>query len=255
MSYFTHLNHAALLSPTTHNGDVSDQLESIYRRLLQLHQIIQPKLRKNNIDLHANLNNEGEVCFSSVASPHDNQLMALSYSRSQNQAQIVESVMGREPGAIEPRCHPTIEVRVTPAGGAIELILTSDARYDQQNFAGKMTIANQRDAFYDLINDLQGNYRLGFWSGTHLDEQMSLSSGHMPPPYILYEWLETFAAGRDFLRIGVWYDAADDALTEDNIIKVIFDHIRELSAIYDFIAWNSNNDFHKFYDVQAVRVR
>ena len=65
----------------------------------------------------------------------------------------------------------------------------------------------------------------------------------------------TFAASRDYLRIGAWYDIEDERLDEANIVNEVYHRIRELHQIYDFIAWTSNNDFIKFYKKTLAKVR
>jgi hypothetical protein len=64
---------------------------------------------------------------------------------------------------------------------------------------------------------------------------------------VLAEWLKTYSGGRDFFRIGAWYDDAAEVSPSQ-----MFEHVRELAVVHDFIAWSSNNDFRMFYGQQAT---
>ncbi len=254
MTYFTRQDHTALLEAKANMQDADVALQRLYRRFEDLHHVLYPKLRKHGVDLHVNLENNGEVTFSSCASPFSTELMTLTYSRSHNQAEIIESIMGRENRPIETRCHPVIEVRITENTFAVELVMSPNARQDQQNFAGKLSIDSHRESFYKLLRDMKHEYYLGFWSGAHL-EDVHLSTSQLPPARIMQQWLETFAAGRDWLRIGAWFTVEDDSLTQENFVNEVFQRVRELYNVYEFIAWTSNNNFQEFYKRTLARTR
>lgn len=181
--------------------------------------------------------------------------MTLTYMREATEATIVERIMGRDvtsPAEINHRLHPTIEIRVMPDSLAVELLLAPDAWYDQQNFAGKLSIHQHRLSFSRLLYDLADDFCLGFWSGIYLTD-MHLTTDKLPPAKILLEYMDTFAAGRDYMRVGRWYEPDDPALDEENIAAEILHRMRELYSIYDFILWSSNNNFQGFYKKAAAR--
>ncbi|MEQ8675015.1 MAG: hypothetical protein RLP44_20020 [Aggregatilineales bacterium] len=254
MTYFTQQDHTALLEAKANMQDADVALQRLYRRFEDLHQALYPKLRKHGIDLHANLEKKGEITFSSCASPFPTELMTLTYTRSHNQAEIIEAIMGRENRPIETHCHPVIEIRLTENAFAVEFVVSPQARQDQQNFAGKLSVETQRENFYKLLRGMKHDYSMGFWSGAHL-EDMHLSTGNMPPARIMNQWLETFAAGRDWLRIGAWFTVEDDSLTPDNFVNEVFQRISELYAMYEFVAWTSNNNFQEFYKRTLAKTR
>ena len=256
MTYFTRSDLLALASATANSTTADTELQRVYDRLFRLHHALHPRLRKAGIELYANVSKQGEVGFSSSSTPFATELMTLTYTRSHNQSRIIENIMGRDGSEeIDTRCHPVIEVRLTQDHIAIELVLAPEAWHDQQNLAGKLTVDAQRTALYELLATLEGNYALGFWSGAYLDEDMHLTTESLPPEYIFHQWMDTFAAGRDWFRLGIWYKVEDDAIHSDNIVTELLNRIRELNRIYNFIAWNSNNDFHRFYQRNLVKAR
>jgi hypothetical protein len=252
MTYFTQENFTALLSAQSGNLGSEAGLQSTYNRLIELHQALYPRLRKHGFNLHTDALPQSRVLAESVSTLMSEETLTISYTRSLNQAQAVESIMGRE-DEIEPRRHPIIELRVTPYGFTIELIISPEAWCDQQNFVGKISIDQHRAAFSKLLAKLNGDYCFGFWGGTELSD-MHLNTGKMPPARIVTDWLNTFAAGRDYLRVGHWYEPSDPALNAENIVSEVFNRVRDLYTLYDFIAWTSNNNFHHFYS-KAVAAR
>ena len=90
------------------------------------------------------------------------------------------------------------------------------------------------------------DYCLGFWKGVHLSE-MHLRAAHFQHPRIMDEWMSTFQVNADWFRIGIWYDFADEALYEDQIVSEIMQHIRMLYDLYEHVCWSNNNNFREFY--------
>lgn len=252
MTYFTVAQHAALLSVDAGAQGFEAELQSAYHRLLDLHAHLYPRLRKHGFNLHTDAFPTA-VPMASVTSSAGEATLAMGFMRSQTQAQVIENRMGRE-GEIDPRRHPVIELRLTPHSFAVELVVAPDAWLDQQNFYGKLMIDQHRSAFIKMLLKLQEDYSFGFWSGVEQGD-MHLSTRRMPQARILNEWLSTFAPGRDYLRLGRWYDLTDDTLSETSAVSEVFEHIRQFNAFYDFIAWTSNNNFIDFYErnLRAVR--
>ena len=185
--------------------------------------------------------------------------MTITYMRPHSEAAIVERMMGRErvnlDQQVEPRRHPVIELRISPQYFAVELIIGPDAWHDQRNFAGKMCVPEHQHALFRMLNNMSPDYVVGFWSGIYPDDQMYVSTSQLPPMRIFNEYMSTFAAGRDYLRIGCWYEAGDDALSEENIINELFERVRALHEIYEFTLWSSNNNFLSFYEREVVERR
>lgn len=257
MAYFTYSDHKALLSADINTtGLDSGSLQGIYRRLHSLHKATDSRLHKHGVDLH--IAYAKGIAGQSVASSHDEVVMTLGYMRSPASARTVEGIMGRDglgnTGGIDPRRHPVIEIRLTPHAFTIELVVSPHAWQDQQNFIGKMSVEEHRDTLFDMLHAFEGEYILGFWGGLNVDD-MHISTGHLPPARVLHEWIGTFSASRDYLRVGAWYDIEDERLDEERITAEIYHRVRELHELYEFLAWTSNNDFIKFYNRTLVKSR
>ncbi len=257
MSYFTREDHLALLSADVNDHyDESGGVQGIYRRLLSLHKSISSRLHKHGVELHPAY--PKAVAGNSAAASSDDVVMSLAYMRPPSNARTIEGIMGRDElttsGEIDPRRHPVIEIRLTPHAFTVELVVSPMARQDQKNFAGKLFVDEHRAALFEMLYDSDTEYVLGFWNGLNVDD-MHINTGHLPPARVLHEWIGTFAAGRDYLRIGAWYDAGDERLNEHNIVNEVYQRVRELYQIYEFIGWTSNNDFIQFYQRTLAKVR
>lgn len=254
MNYFTQDDRNALLSINSETTQDSSALQRVHRRMTELHRNLYPRLKSHGLDLHPNDSLPLGVSQDSVTASGSMDNMTLTYMRSRADALIVERVMGREERGqqiTDPHRHPVIEVRLTPDHFVIELIVGPNAWYDQRNFLGKFTVKQHRQQLYKMLNRLEDEIFVGFWSGLHLGD-MHLSTRRLPPPHILFEFIETFAPGRDYLRIGRWYDHDDAALDEDNIGLEVFNQVRELYDLYDYVVWSSNNNFHSFFEREYV---
>ncbi len=250
MPYFTINHHLAVLAIKNELLDPEAGLQTVYTKLTYLHQRVFRQIQLNKLNIEPLNSFPNVVSTISITTPFSTPTLSLQYMRPVEKAVIVERIMGREHSNnkdnLEPRLHPVIEIRLTPDHFVIELVVAPDAWYDQQNFVGKLSVDQHRLHFYELLASLGSDYYIGFWSGTHLSD-MTLKTDRLPPARIMMEYVDTFAAGRDYLRVGRWYEPDCDDLTENNIVSEIIKHTRNLMDIYDFILWTSNNNFHSFY--------
>lgn len=237
----------------TNDTVINNANDVVFSKLMNMHEALHPRVRNYNLDLHPHWQKSSIVCQSSAASPDEANSWVLTYFRSREQAEMVEKLMGKDRvainGNVEMHRHPVIEMRFTPEHFAIELILSPYAWWDQQNFVGKLELPNHREAFRNLLLELDPNYRFGFWHGTELND-MHLTVGQLLRGRVLDEWINTFADRLDWLRLGKWYDAQDPILETNHILIETFEAVKSLNSIYSFILWTSNNNFHTFYDKQ-----
>jgi len=248
MSYFTREHHNAILAMS---ADDYTGMEQVSNRLINLHKNLYSRLQTAGVHLHPLAGVSTVVTHGSATTTKKADALSIPYSRSEADALNVERVMGYADVAtkdeIEIRKHAVIELRITPEHFVVELVVGPNAWYDQQNFVGKFTVKEHRKALYKMLSDLGPDHYFGFWSGIYPDD-MHLTTGKLPPPRILYEFIETFAAGRDYVRLGRWYEAGDETLTEADIEATVFQRMRELYQVYEYLLWTSNNNFHKFYE-------
>lgn len=232
--------------------------DQLFSKLLNIHEGLLPRVRNYNLDLHPHWQKSLIVSQESAASPDESNSHVLTYFRSREQAEMVERLMGKDRvainGDVEMHRHPVIEMRFAPEHFAIELILSPYAWWDQQNFVGKLDLPAHREGFRSLLSELDPNYRFGFWHGTDLDD-MHLTVGQLLRGRVLDEWIDTFADRLDWLRLGKWYDLQDPVLETNHILLEAFETVRSLHAVYNFILWTSNNNFHTFYERRQRPVR
>lgn len=214
-------------------------IQVTFDSLLAVHSRLYARFRKSDLNLQA------LTGCRSVTDPQRAETYVVAYTRPETEARIVESLMGRDvPGtAIDVYRHPVIELRATNDGLAIELVISKDAWLDQENLLGKLSIDRHRLAFRKMLYNLSGDYRLGFWRGTHLDD-MHLTSSQLAHPTVFDQWMSTFSPRQDWFRIGMWYEKP---VPSDELARDLFTRTQELYQIYTFAAWTGNNNYRDFY--------
>ena len=242
MSYFSLSDHTALSS-----ADVSQVRE----KFLDLHHALRDKMRMQDWDLHPHWQKAHVITdTSSAATLRSENFLTLTYFRPYEQAKVVESLMGLDQAdgdhIVQSYRHPVIELRLTPDHFAIELVLSPMAWWDQRNFMGKLELQRHQESLRRLLYRLDGDYRFGFWGGTHLGD-MHLTTWQLLHGRVLGEWMDTFADGQDWLRLGVWYEPESPRLSADYIVHEATTRIGELYNVYDYLLWTSNNNYHDFY--------
>ena len=250
MMYFTSQDQAVLTStPQKLNSNAG--LQQTFNKFYSLHESLYCRIRNYDLDLHPHWQKSATVSYRSAACLGEAGSLVLPYFRSQEQAQLVERLMGREShercDETTPYRHPVVEVRLTPEHFAIELILSPYAWWDQQNFIGKLELARHRQTCHSLLCEMDADYCFGFWDGVQLSD-MHLTARELRHGKVFEEWMQTFADGQDWLRIGKWYNHEDEAINEENIVHEVFGQLRNLHNLYNFLLWTSNNNFHSFYE-------
>jgi hypothetical protein len=201
-----------------------------------LHTSLYSRFQKYNLNLQA-----VEGCESAAGFAH-NGTQVVAYLRSANEAQAVEAMMGRDLPSrrLDLRRHPVIELRATSTGVVLEYILPPEAWWDQQNFAGKLSIERHRTAFRRLITRMDDRYSLGFWHGLQQDST-GVTPTQISHPSVFDLWITTFCNGQDWFRAGVWYDELPE-----NLPGELFRHAQTLYELYRFISWTGSNDYRSF---------
>lgn len=222
-------------------------------KLRELHEQIHAQFRMHNLHLRVFSEGRAIVHPRSVATLTQGGGLAINYLRGLSEAEIVERLMGREEvgngASVEARRHPVIEIRLTPEHFTVELLLSPDAWWDQQNMVGKLSIERHRDAIYKLLRNFPGDYRLGFWRGVHLSD-MHIRGEMFRHRRVLDEWLSTFEPGKDWFRVGTWYELDDELLAPNQIRDEVIQQIKLLYPLYQDILWTGDNNFRTFYSAQ-----
>jgi hypothetical protein len=248
MTYFTESDYQLLQNELDIN---TPKAETLREQMLNLHRQIYGRMTEYRINLFPNPETQTNVTQETLATPYPKtNTLSLIYTRSRAQAVAVENLMGRDgAGIIEDiraQHHPAIEIRLSADYLAIELILAPTAWYDQQNLIGKLTFKQHRDSLHKLLEKLPKACVLGFWSGiTPSDAHINLT--RVPPKPLLYDFFDTFSAGRDWLRVGYWYQPNQEEVSANNINNTLLNHIQSLYRLYNFVTWTSDNNFRSFY--------
>lgn len=252
MSLFSQKNHTAVQDVSAGETNYLPTAENAVQKLAQLHENLYPQLINQGIDLHPPQKHTN-VVFESASTSTKRGLIALQYMRSHSQAVRIERLMGRDEttnSGIESRRHPVIEVRLTPSYLTVELILSPYAWWDQQNFIGKLTVDRHRKNFFELLKKLGGETKIGYWRGIELDE-MHVTVDQLYRQHIWDEWIGTFDPGKDWFRVGTWYEPESEAISEKNIIDELLTQFRGLHTLYMDMIWSSDNNYREFYNASG----
>jgi hypothetical protein len=256
MSYFGNGDYNSVLSLQLGNVNAGEAIKGTRHLFDNLHHSLYPFIKKDGINLHPNPETPDGVGLKSVCVPFKLPVLTLTYTRSDSKARAVENMMGRNTltnsVAIETHRHLVIELRLSPDYFTIELVMSPSAWYDQQNLTGLLTVEKHRERLYRILSDMAGDYFFGFWGGIHLDD-MHLNTVKLPSRKVLFQFLDTFAARRDWWRIGCWYKPQDPALHRETIVKEAIRTIGELYKVYDFILWKNTNNYISLYQKAAER--
>lgn len=248
-SYFTTNDGTAFL--TGSNADV----RVVYEKFSELNRLLHRRIRELSWDLHPHWDKKQVVARHTASTKGSLQGVSTQFTRSHEQALLVERLMGREANLwsepLDTDRHPVIELRLTPTHFAIELIVSPDSWLDQQNLIGKMAVQRHRQTLRSIIAGMPKDFCVGFWSGIEVAD-MHLTTGQLARGMFLDEWLSTFQDGQEYLRFGVWYDPEDSSLSVQNIVTEATRRIGMLYNVYDFLLWTSNNDFRTFYSKVAA---
>jgi hypothetical protein len=250
MSYFSPEDYAALELIEADPRDNDTALQTVANKLHNLHSTLYPRLRNHDLYLYPPAEKSQIVGEQSVTSVNNRAARAVTYFRPVPEARRVERLMGLEmsgpQASVEARRHPVIELRITPHGFTVELVLSPDAWWDQQNMVGKLSLQRHQQAFYDMLCELDDTACLGFWEGTHMDD-LHLTVAQLPLITIFEQWMDTFEDSQDWFRVGIWYQPQDEALLAANIADSLFASVKALHNLYVFILWTSNNNFRSFH--------
>jgi hypothetical protein len=229
----------------------SEQHSDLLAKLGELHRTLQRRMREQHWDLHTPNPGTPLVFGRSSCSSQPFTGVTVSYSRSREQAQAVERMMGRD-RAEGPQYdlyrHPVIELRLTPQAIALELVLPPSAWWDQRNFLGKLSVLRHRDALRCLLERMDGAVRIGFWEGPDLNE-FHLTAWELLRCGVLHDWMSTLGDGQDWLRAGVWYAWDDAELHVNRIGGELLARAGMLYQLYTYLLWTSNNNYQNFYSM------
>ena len=243
-SYFSVEDCRALTSPV--HGDV----QGVYDKFQELQRSLYRRMRDHSWDIHPHWNRGETISDYSLACAGQFNGLAMPFTRSREQAVLVERLMGRDSfgalGQVDIHRHPVIELRLTEQHFAAELIVCSNSWLDQQNLIGKLEVPRQRQQLRSLIQSLPGDTVIGFWKGVEIDD-MHLTAAQLSRGSVMEQWIGTFEDGHDYLRIGAWYQPQDASLSVSNILSELSRRVSSLYNVYNFLRWTSNNDFRTFY--------
>lgn len=250
MGYFESAHLVQLAEADTLELTSSDMYQVLHERFTSLHQALLAQIDTNNIDLHP-LKPNHPVTQNSVCTVELQNTICTQYTRTRGEALVVERLMGREEVAtihnVEARRHPVIELRLLPDYLVLELVLSPDAWWDQENLVGKLTVSRHKQTYHGLLRQYRAAYRMGFWRGTHLSN-MHLTAAQFQHPRIMQEWMSTFEPSKDWFRLGIWYAHDDERLEPDSIGAELLREIQHLYALYEHFAWTSDNNYREFYE-------
>jgi hypothetical protein len=237
-AYFSSADFASLSVPHS-QAVVTDKMHELHRALTR-------RVRDHGWDIHS----FGQVLVGKSATGRICAGLTSAFTRSHEQATLVERLMGRDANShgyqMDVTRHPVIELRLLQEGLALELIVPPNAWWDQRNVVGKIAVTRHRDSLREIMRRSPQDMHCGFWEGV-LHSDAYLTTAQLLYKSNLDEWMGTFSDGQDWLRIGTWYAPDDVTLHSDAIVRELTQRLAALVKLYQFFLWTGNNNFHSFY--------
>lgn len=241
--YFSAQDHIDLCGSPTPDSLLLDKCAELQKALAR-------RVRELAWDLHPYWERPHMMVGRSAAAAGACASISLPFLRSKEQAAAVERMMGRDgvsaPASVDWRRHPVIELRITPAHVALELVLAPTAWWDQRNLVGKFSLPRHREALQSILAHMGGDFSFGFWDGETLGDA-HLSSRQLARSGALTDLMSTFSDGQDWLRVGVWYAPEDARLCSGTLLNELGSRLAALYPLYAYLLWTSNNNFHSFH--------
>src|SRR5687767_8425817 len=89
MTYFSNRDHQLLCFDGEHTTRGDNDLQSVYDKFFELHNLLNRRFRDHNYDLHPHWNHSAVLSSRSAACTGESNALALPYFRSKEQATLV----------------------------------------------------------------------------------------------------------------------------------------------------------------------
>jgi hypothetical protein len=223
----------------------------IKEKLIRLHERVYPTIRRRGWGVHPHWH-KGWLVSAWYTSPHMSSIpfMRLRYSKPKRLVDRMEKLFLDDFGRFH--AHAMLAFGLDQDVVGIELIVPSAAWVDGQNLRGKLVGAPEaydyRHDFSEMVSSLGYRARVQIEERSE-EEGLRRVWGKRAKAFAAAAPLATALAiyqpGKHSLRIGTWYSQSDRQLHTSVIAQEVVDRFEELYPLYEFIAWEPQNDYRR----------
>lgn len=250
--FFSPADYAVFENRLASNPEYDRDRERVRDKLVFLHKMIYPEIRKRRWDLHPHWMPQWLISASRI-SPATARIdfMTLRYSKPETTIKLMKKLLIDDFGHYY--ANAMLAARIDKEGFAIELYVSEKAWVDGQNLQLRLQeSAQQRGHFRNLLAELGGEhtFRLAqFVRGEErpigYQEVMRAKASRLVNVGMLNATMEKYTPGGHDLRLGITYQPDDPRLGAENIAGEILTRLGQLYPIYAFLSWSPKNDFRK----------
>ncbi len=251
-SFFSSADYAVFENGLTGNAEYDGERERIREKLVGLHKVIYPEVRKRKWDLHPHWMPQWLISASRIspATPRID-FMTLRYSKPETTIKLMKKQLIDDFGHFY--ANAMIAARIDKEGFAVELFVSDKAWVDGQNLVSRLQeSAEQRGHFRNLLAELGGEHTLRLAQFVRPEEGypsyqeiLRAKASRLVNVGMLNSTLEKYKPGGHDLRLGIYYAPHDKRLHAENIADEIFTRLEQLYPIYAFMSWSPKNDHRK----------
>lgn len=249
-SFFSPADYAVFGNGLTGNAEYDGERERIREKLVGLHKVIYPEIRKRKWDLHPHWMPQWLISASRIspATPRID-FMTVRYSKPETTIKLMKKQLIEDFGHFY--ANAMIAARIDKEGFAVELFVSDKAWLDGQNLVSRLQeSAEQRGHFRNLLAELGGEHTLRLAQFVRPEEGypsyqeiLRAKASRLVNVGMLNSILEKYKPGGHDLRLGIYYAPNDKRLYAENIAAEIFTRLEQLYPIYAFMSWSPKNDY------------
>ncbi len=250
--FFSPADYAVFESGLVSNPEYDGERERVRDKLILLHKMIYPEIRKRKWDLHPHWMTQWLVSAFRI-SPATARIdfMTLRYSKPETTIKLMKKELIDDFGHFY--ANAMIAARIDKDGFAVELYVSEKAWVDGQNLKSRLQDGTlQRGHFRNLLAELGGEHTLRLAEFVRGDERpfgyqeiMRAKASRLVNVGMLTSTMERYKPGGHDLRLGIYYKPDDPRLGASKIAEEILMRFSQLYPVYAFLSWSPKNDFRK----------
>lgn len=248
--FFSAADYAVFDHRIAGNAEYDGERERVHDKLVFLHKMIYPEIRRRRWDLHPHWMPQWLISASRI-SPATAWIdfMTLRYSKAETIIKLMKKRFIEDFGSFY--ANAMLAARIDREGFTIELFISERAWVDGQNLKKRLQDgAEQRGHFRNLLAELGGEHTLRLAQFVREDgrtkgyqEVMRAKASRLVNVGMLNATMEKYTPGGHDMRLGIHYPPNDPRLGRERIVAELLARFERLYPIYAFLSWSPKNDF------------
>lgn len=250
--FFSPADYAVFDSKLASNPDIDGERERVHNKLVGLHKLLFPEIRKRKWDLHPHWMSQWLVSASRISPATARiEFMTLRYSKPEATIKLMKQQLFEDFGHFY--ANAMLDTRIDSESFSVELLVSEKAWVDAQNLQARLQNGNAaKNHFRTMLAELGADYSLILsqfvrQDGRPLGYQQVLraKASRLVNTGVLMATMAKYRPGGHDLRFGIQYKRDDKRLRADTIVTEVLRRFEQLYPLYAFLSWSPENDFRK----------